>query len=445
MTNSTPIDFTIQTLGPCKISSPLHMSVQTEDYLANFVTDDHLVIYNAEIKPGETMGPFTRDQLLEKAGPREKIYFDPTKVHAGIITCGGLCPGLNDVIRELVNCLWYRYGVKRISGIRFGYRGFLPEYGYPAMELEPNIVSDIHHHGGSILGSSRGGGERVTEIVDAMARMNINMLFTIGGDGTQRGSLKIFEEAQKQGLRLSVIGVPKTIDNDLSFIQKSFGFDTAVSEAVNAVSGAHVEAHDAINGIGLVKVMGRESGFIAAHTALALNDVNYVLIPEVSFDLHGEKGLLASLKKRLISRNHAVIVVAEGAGQELIPAAITGTDASGNKKLGDIGVFLSNAIKDYFAAEKMELNLKYIDPSYMLRSVKANPADALYCARLAASAVHAAMAGKTGALVSMVNDHLVHIPIQMAVSQRNRVDPERSLWRDVIDATGMPALMKNQG
>jgi 6-phosphofructokinase 1 len=272
--------------------------------------------------------------------------------------------------------------------------------------------------------------------------MNINMLFAIGGDGTMRGALAISQEARKRGTRLAVIGVPKTIDNDLAFCQRSFGFETAVSLAVDAAESAHVEAHDVMNGIGIVRVMGRESGFIAAHTALASGDVNYVLIPEVPFELDGEKGLLASLMRRLEARHHAVILVAEGAGQELAGEA-TGTDASGNRKLSDIGLYLKNRIEKYFDDLNIEISVKYIDPSYMIRSAPAITTDSIYCARLGSNAVHAAMAGKTEVLISLVNNNFVHLPIRLAVSKRNRVDPESPLWRDVIDRTGQPLLFKS--
>jgi 6-phosphofructokinase 1 len=391
--------------------------------------------------PGETV-TYQRENLIEKAGPRELIYFDPSKVHAAIVTCGGLCPGLNDVIRAVVMTLWYHYGVRKISGIRFGFRGLIPEYKYSAMELNPDVVSYIHRIGGSILGSSRGGGNRVSEIVDSIERMNLSMLFTIGGDGTQKGALNIADEIIRRGLKTVVVGIPKTIDNDLSFIQKSFGFETAVSKAVEAVSGAHVEAHDAVNGIGIVKVMGRESGFIAVHTALGTNDVNYVLIPEIPFALEGESGLLVELKKRLARRNHALIVVAEGAGQELFSESELGVDASGNKKLGDIGLFLREKISAFFKQEGIEINLKYIDPSYIIRSTPAIPSDSIYCNRLGNNAVHAAMAGKTKMLVSLINNTFVHIPMALAVQKRNRVDPESALWRDVVQATGQPALFQ---
>jgi 6-phosphofructokinase 1 len=312
------------------------------------------------------------------------------------------------------------------------------------MELVPDRVVEIHRFGGSILGSSRGYGDRVIEVVDTLERMNINMLFTIGGDGTQKGALLIFEEISKRQLKIAVVGIPKTIDNDLSFVQRSFGFETAVSKALDAVAGAHVEALGAPNGIGIVKVMGRQSGFIAAHTALAINEVNYVLVPEVPFDLEGENGLLGHLEKRLRNRGHAVILVAEGAGQDLLESS-NEIDASGNRKLPDIGIFLKDRITAYFHGKEMEINLKYIDPSYIIRSAPPNPNDSIYCERLGVNAVHAAMAGRTGTLISLINDRLVHVPIRMAVSQVSRIDPDKELWRDVIDATGQPLSMRSSG
>jgi 6-phosphofructokinase 1 len=435
-------DFSIPMLGEPHILSPIVLSKKMDDNIANFATDDQFILFDINAKPDSTFGPYSKQNLLEVAGPREKIYFDPAKVNAAIVTCGGLCPGLNDVIYSIVMNLWHRYGVRRITGIQYGYRGLLPEFGIPTKELNPAEVAEIHQMGGTLLGSSRGGGEKIPLMVDAIEQMNINVLFAIGGDGTMRGALAISQEAKKRGTRIAVIGVPKTIDNDLAFCQRSFGFETAVSLAVEAVTSAHVEAHDVMNGIGIVKVMGRESGFIAAHTALASGDVNYVLIPEVPFELDGDKGLLASLKKRLASRGHAVILVAEGAGQDLV-GQTGGTDASGNKKLGDVGAFLRKKIEQYFNDAKKEVTVKYIDPSYMIRSAPAITTDSIYCARLGSNAAHAAMAGKTEVLISLVNNNFVHLPIRLAVSKRNRVDPESPLWRDVIDRTGQPLLLKS--
>ncbi|MCK5154182.1 MAG: ATP-dependent 6-phosphofructokinase, partial [Spirochaetales bacterium] len=406
-----------------------------------YVSDDEGVLNKIRIFNAEDTVSVEGNQL-ELAGPREKIFFNPSHVHAAIVTCGGLCPGLNNVIRAIVRCLWYSYDVRQITGIQNGYRGFLTDNNFPIIEMTPSLVDDIQMKGGTILGSSRGGGKQVSEIADALERMNINMLFTIGGDGTQRGAVDIAEELEKRKLKIAVVGIPKTIDNDLNFIQRSFGFETAVAKAVEAVRGAHVEAHDAINGIGLVKVMGRDSGFIAAHTALAMSDVNFCLIPENPFDLEGENGFLNHLKKRILSRKHAVILIAEGAGQKLVEK-LEGTDKSGNKKLSDIGLFLKDEINKYFKKECVEVNIKYIDPCYIIRSAPANPNDSIYCSRLGAHAVHAAMAGKTKILIGLVNNTFVHLPIKIAVTSRKYVDQESSLWRDVLENTRQPVHMSN--
>ncbi len=434
-------DFQVPALAEAKIPSPVQMSKTYGDKIVNYVREDEYILYDVEVEKGEELPRCDSSFCLEKAGPREKIYFNPGHVHAGVVTCGGLCPGLNNVIRSIVRTLWYQYGVSRITGIRNGYRGFLPEYKLPTMDLNPDVVDDIHNMGGTLLGSSRGGAD-IEEVVDAIERLNMNMLFTIGGDGTTKGALAIAAEIEKRNLKVSVIGIPKTIDNDLSFIQRSFGFETAVSKAVESVAGAHVEAKDAYNGIGLVKLMGRESGFIAAHTALAMSVVNFVLIPEIPFDLEGPNGLLENLKKRINDKHRAVVLVAEGAGQELL-AALNETDQSGNRKLANVGRYLKEQIIDYFDKEDIEVHLKYIDPSYLIRSTPADPNDSIYCLRLGTHAVHAAMAGKTKVLISMVNDRFVLVPMEMAVSKRNFVDPEGSLWRDVLQTTRMPLTMKN--
>ncbi len=436
------MDFTIRTLGESRFGSPIELSSLQGDYLANYVRDDEFVLHDIFAGPEGSTAKSAPSALLEKAGPRQKVYFDPAGVHAAIVTCGGLCPGLNGVIRAIVMCLWHRYGVKHISGIRYGYRGFLKDFGLKPVELGPELVRDIHRRGGTILGSSRGYGDRTVEIVDTLEKMGVNMLFSIGGDGTQQGALHIAEQIRQRNAKIAVVGIPKTIDNDLSFVQRSFGFDTAVSKAVEAVYGAHVEAYDAPRGVGIVKVMGRQAGFIAAHTALAINDVNFVLVPEVPFDLDGDNGLLRHLEQRLDRRDHAVILVAEGAGQDLL-AETAETDASGNIKLGDIGIFLKDRINAHFKAIGQEVNVKYIDPSYIIRSMPANPNDSVYCVRLGANAVHAAMTGRTEMLVSLLHDEFVHVPIRMAVAERNCINPDGALWRDVIEATGQCRLMKN--
>ena len=439
---ATAYDFTVERLGDCNIKSPITMAPEHGAGIANYVADDQFIGLNTLMRLGE-QAPVEKQHVLERAGPREMIYFSPAHVHAGIVSCGGLCPGINDVIRAIVRCLWFRYGVRRISGISYGYKGFLPEFQFPVIPLNPDVVDDIHKLGGTFLGSARGGGKETGKIVDAMERLNLNMLFTIGGDGTQHGALAIANEVEKRRLKIAVIGIPKTVDNDFYIIDRSFGFNTAVERASEVLAAAHMEADSAINGIGLVKVMGRESGFIAACTALASHEVNFVLIPEVPFDLDGENGFLRHLGERMETRGHAVIIVAEGAMQEQLLTKRE-TDASGNLKLADVGTHLRDRINKYFDERKIEINLKYIDPSYVIRSSPANPTDSIYCERLGNAAAHAAMAGRTKILIGLVNNRYVHLPIKAAIAQRRHVNPEGNLWRDTLDATRQPVLMVNK-
>lgn len=367
------------------------------------------------------------------AGPRRRIYHDPSWTRAGIVTCGGLCPGLNDVIKALVNTLWYSYGVRTIFGIPYGYRGLNPKFGHEPVRLNPDIVDTIHESGGSILASSRG--QQPSEVmVRALERHNINILFTIGGDGTQRCAHEMVEEIRQRGLRISVVGVPKTIDNDLNFMERTFGYETAVYHAAPVIGCAHNEAKGVRNGIGLVRLMGRDSGFIAASATLANSVVNFCLVPEVKFELDGENGLLAALERRLLAKDHAVIVVAEGAGQELLEGD-TAVDASGNKLHKDIGMFLKERITKYLDARKIEHSVKYLDPSYMIRSVAAQGTDAVFCLHLAQNAVHVAMAGMTDVVVGDWHNHFVAVPIALAVRDRRKIAPLDQLWQSVLMAT----------
>lgn len=431
-------DLHVKTLGPCRLDSPLAPLLEQRRWSINNVDESDRVLFDDTVHMATARGGAV-DALpgFEPAGPRKKIFFDPSKTRVGIVTCGGLCPGLNDVIRGLVMELAFHYGVRRIHGFRNGYQGFVARYGRSVLDLTPEFVSSINADGGTILGTSRGE-QNPEEIVDCLERMNINILFVIGGDGTLRGAMKIAGVVAERGAKIAVVGVPKTIDNDIPYIDQSFGFQTAFSMATESIRAAHIEAKAAPNGVGLVRLMGRHSGFIACYAALAKNDANYVLIPEVRFKLDGPRGFLAQLRQRTVSRGHAVVVVAEGAGQDLIHAASNGTDASGNAKLHDIGIFLKDKIAADFAAHDTELNLKYIDPSYAIRSVSANPYDSVYCIRLAHNAVHAAMAGRTEMVIGRWHGRFVHIPIPLAVSRRNTVDPDGDLWLSVLEATGQP-------
>jgi 6-phosphofructokinase 1 len=430
-------DTIAQPLGPRTIPSPLdeHMLQAGPDHL--FYSDENRVLVRnllpevqAVIAAGEEFPCF------EVAGPRRNLFFDPAQTNCGIVTCGGICPGLNDVIRSLVIHAHFRYKVRRIYGFPYGFEGLNPDCGHEPILLTPEWVANIHRFGGTKLGTSRGP-QDVKRMVDRLQELDVQVLFVIGGDGSQRGALALLEEARQRGFALSVVGVPKTIDNDIIFMDKSFGFETACASAVEVVHSAHTEAISCRHGVGLVKLMGRHSGFIACAAAIASGEVNAVLIPEVPFALEGPNGLLEYLEQRLTERNHAVIVVAEGAGQEHLEHA-GGVDASGNQKLGDIGVFLRDRIVTHFAEREIELTLKYIDPSYYIRSVPATMQDRIYCQRLAQTAVHAAMAGKTGIVVARWHGVYVHVPITVATSARRTVDARKDIWFSVLEATGQP-------
>ncbi len=433
------MDFTVDRLGPARIRSPLNLSTHYGDEIANFVPDGERVLFDVSVDSCRRCLESGGEEPLafEKAGPREHIYFDPSKLRVGIVTCGGLCPGINNIIRSLVMELYYRYGVKRIYGFRYGFAGLDPAAGYDVVDLTPEVVSDIHHDGGSFLGSSRGP-RSVEAMVDTLERMGIGLFFTIGGDGTLRGAQAIYEEIQRRGLKIAVIGVPKTIDNDIMLVEKTFGFETAFSVAIQAIRAAHTEAKGYPNGIGLVKLMGRHSGYIAATAAVAEPDVNCVLVPEIPFVLEGDYGLVSWLVDRLERRGHAVIVVAEGAGQDLMANESRETDPSGNVRLGDIGLFLKRRIGEELHRMGIEHSLKYIDPSYIIRSAPAFPNDALFCNNLAQNAVHAGMSGRTGMLVGIWNNTFTHVPIREAVAERKVIDPESELWRTVLESTGQP-------
>ncbi|MGM0567963.1 MAG: ATP-dependent 6-phosphofructokinase [Elusimicrobiota bacterium] len=424
----------ITKLGDSNINSPLKGKRWVK-----FVTRGDSIISNVSLK--ELSGGLEkgREKFFESAGPREKIYFNPQNLRCGIVSCGGLCPGINDIIRELVVGLWQAYGVKEVDGFRYGYRGLAKPHEIKPMALNPEIVDSIHRAGGSILSSSRGP-QDVDRMVDVLEKRKINILFAIGGDGTMRGAHEIALRIRERGLKISVMAVPKTIDNDINYVNKSFGFETAVQASADIIDSAHTESKGAPNCIGLVKLMGRSSGFIAAYAALANRNVNYCLIPEVPFRLEGRGGLLAVLEKRLEKKHHAVIVVAEGAGQYLMENKDSGAekDKSGNVKLKDIGHFLENEITNHFTREGVEINIKYFNPSYIIRSIPANALDSEYCVNLAQNTVHAAMSGRTDMLVSSWNSRYVHVPIPMAVEKRKAVNPAARLWRTVMGATHQP-------
>ncbi len=415
---------TIAHLGEAQHPSPIPFAIERN-------------IFTPSVVQWEQGQPPAEMLLFERAGPRRKLFFNPKKVRAAIVTCGGLCPGLNNVIRSVTRELLRGYETSFVLGIRGGYRGLDPRRGKPPIELTDDMVEDIHRDGGTLLGTSRGPVD-IKVAVAFLISQGIDVLFTVGGDGTQRGGRALFEEARRQGHTLAVVGIPKTIDNDVLYVSRTFGFETAVQEAVHVIDSAHTEARSVENGVALVKLMGRHAGYIAATATVASQDVNICLVPELQFNVDGPGGLLAKLERRLQKKDHAVVVVAEGAGQELLGASEE-KDASGNTKLKDIGGYLRDAFVKHFAARGIDMTLRYFDPSYQIRGRPANTADALLCDRLGRHAVHAAMAGKTGLVISFLHGQFVHVPIEVITSGTKRLNLDGELWRSVLSCTDQPA------
>jgi len=424
-------DLQISSLDEARHDSPLEFG--SASHGGHFVSDSIRLRHSIEV------GTDVDDDALsyEEAGPREKILFDPSRTSAAIVTCGGLSPGLNNVIRSAFYELTANYGVTRVLGIRNGYLGLNPASGRQPITLTKEFVEPIDKLGGTYLGSSRGPQDPAV-MVDFLQASNIDILLCLGGDGTQRGAQAIHEEAQRRGYRLAVVGIPKTIDNDIPFVRLSFGYTTALEKAAEVIRSAHVEARDAVNGIGLVKLMGRYAGFIAAGASVISQEVNFTLIPEIPFPLEGEGGFLAALERRMRDRGHAVIVVAEGAGQHLFDGAGSRRDASGNLALQDIAPLLRDRIGSHFAGCGIEIALKYLDPSYHIRSVPAAAYDRFLCDQLARHAVHAAMAGKTGMLIGYEHNRFIHVPITTVVGEKKQLDVAGDLWRAVLQGTGQP-------
>jgi 6-phosphofructokinase 1 len=429
-----PRELEVPVLGPPRFPSPFVAQRrgaidESRRVLVGALLDDH----TEWALQGEAPPSF------EPAGPRARVFFDGPVTTCGILTCGGLCPGLNDVIRSAVMTLWHGYGVRRILGFRYGYAGISSNSVAPPLELTPASVERIHEEGGTVLGSSRGPQE-VPDMVRTLQRSRVDILVVIGGDGTLAGARALTEEILRQGLPIAVIAVPKTIDNDLFWISRSFGFSTAVEEADRVLGAAHAEAKGAWNGVCLVKLMGRHSGYIAAHSTLASGEVNFCLVPEVPFTLDG---LLGELEARLRERHHALVVVAEGAGQDLVTdAGPAGTDASGNVKLKDIGTFLRDRMAARFKQRGLDAAVRYIDPSYTIRSRVANSIDAEFCLSLGQQAAHAGMAGRTGMMVGLWNQHFTHVPLGLVAGKRRKLDPNGMVWQQVLATTGQPAELR---
>jgi len=428
--------FTIENLGKAGVPSPI-AAIDPGHFLDD---SERIVMDPRAVEIERCLNGGVLPESFEVAGCRNPIFFEPAKVTAAIVTCGGLCPGLNAVVRSIVLQLHHRYGVRKIYGIRYGYQGLAKNVQEPPVFLTPENVDGIHLRGGSILGSSRGA-PSASEMLESLRALGVDMLFTIGGDGTMKGALAIHEEIKRRKLPVAVVGIPKTIDNDIPFVRRSFGFETAVDIACQAVHAAHTEAEGVENGIGVVKLMGRESGYIAANAALATGQVNFCLVPEVSFSIEGNHGLFELLRERLKHKKHALIVAAEGAGQQYFAASSRPKDASGNVKMGDIGILLKERLPLLFKQHSIPVSVKYIDPSYIIRAAAANPADQVFCNKMAQYAVHAAMSGKTGLLIGYWHGRMTHVPFRDLGQEKQKINPDGELWQNVLETTGQPANM----
>jgi 6-phosphofructokinase 1 len=430
-------DVAIPILGECRFESPVRAHLGDE--AMHFVGEADKVLVDDRVS--QVRAACANPDLIpafELAGPRNRVFFEPQRVRAGIVTCGGLCPGLNNVIRGLVFELWFGYGVRKILGFRYGYEGLVPN-GMTPLELTPGVVMDIQEHGGTFLGSSRGNQDS-GRMADTLVERGVNVLFVVGGDGTIRGANELVEELRRRSLPIAVVGVPKTIDNDIHFIDRSFGFESAYSAAVDVIRAAKAEAIGARDGIGLVKLMGRHSGFVACSAVLAAGGVDLVLIPENKVVLEGPRGMHAYVERVLDRQGFAVIVAAEGTAQEQL-SGDRGSDKSGNKKLGDVGTFLRGQLEQHFEGMGRPVTVKYLDPSYAIRSVPASPSDSVYCWHMARNAVHAAMAGNTGMLIGRWHGRFVHVPMDLVTRARKQVDLHDDLWMSVIEATGQPRVL----
>ena len=414
----------VPTLGAARFPSPLKRFVNESERLPA------TILRTADTRPDD-------DLLFELAGARRNLFFHPPETRAAIVTCGGLCPGLNDVIRSVFFEMRYAYGVNEVLGFRWGFQGLDPDHGAEPVALTHEMVDRIHLQGGTILGTSRGPVDK-GRAVENLIRRRVNILFSVGGDGTQRGAREFFEVAQQRGYALSVVGIPKTIDNDIPFVARSFGFLTAVEVATTVLQRAHTEARSVQNGIAIVKLMGRHAGFLTAEATVASQEVNFALVPEVPFQLEGKGGFLAALEQRIVQRGHAVIAVAEGAGQELLGNTGNERDASGNVRLSDIGLFLREKIEEWFKGRRIPFVMRYFDPGYIVRSSPDNAEDSVLCDAFARHAAHAAMAGKTGVVIGFLHNRFIHVPIELLATQQKRLDPDSATWGAVLSATEQP-------
>jgi len=372
--------------------------------------------------------------VYPRAGPRSSLFFRPSHVNAGIVTCGGLCPGLNSVIRDVTKSCFELYGVQSVIGFHGGFSGI---FSMPFERLTLESTQGIQNLGGTILSSARGGFD-ADRILNKLEDLRISQLFIVGGDGSMRGARELVVAITKRPWPVAIIGIPKTIDNDIGLIDHSFGFQTAVEETLRAVRAAKVEAACSINGVGVVQCMGRHAGYIAAQVTLASAEVDLCIIPEVPIAIDGSLDVLEHVIRVVEKKGHAVVVVAEGAGENLLGKSEE-FDASGNRRLRPIGPWIKEAIAERLTMRGLGRQVRLIDPSYMVRSVAAYSVDSILCTLLSLAAVHAAMDGYTGVCVALVNGRSVMVPLDLIVEASPRkVDVCSRTYERIVSLTSQP-------
>ena len=428
----TADDLAIARLGERTIDTPLRDLLGGREESVHYVTETDRVLLDDTLGVAKRRSAGTPAELpaFNPGGPREKLYFEPSTVTAAIVTCGGLCPGLNNVVRALVLQLANAYGVKSILGFRNGYSG-LTDTSAP-LALTPELVRDIHNRGGTILGTSRGGQEPAA-MVDTLARHRVDMLFVIGGDGSLRGAQKIAAKpppatAARRG------GHPEDHRQRHSVDRPELRLPDRVRprRRVDPRRAHRGRVHRRRRGTGQADGPAQRLHRLLCDTRQPRSRLRPD--PRSLLPARQLPALPAQARRSAGARSRGR---RRGRRAGAVPRSAE-TDASGNARLGDIGALLRERVTAHFAQHGTPLSLRYVDPGYAIRSVPANAFDAVYCARLAQAAVHAGMAGFTSMVVARWHGRFIHLPIALATATRNQVDPHGDLWMSVLEATGQP-------
>ena len=328
----------------------------------------------------------------------------------GVLTGGGDCPGLNPVIRAVTRAALLR-GL-HVIGIRNGWKGLIQSDTVP---LDIHAVSGILHRGGTILGTSRTNPykkpEDVAKVKETIAKLSLDALVAIGGEDT----LGVATKLSKEGVK--IVGVPKTIDNDLSATDVTFGFDTACNIAMEAIDRLHTTA-ESHHRIMVAEVMGRHAGWIATYAGIA-GGADVILIPEEPVDV---LVVCDTIKKRHArGKDFSIVVVAEGA-QFKKNSDVTieeRLDEFGHVRLGGIGQLLAEEIERHTGFETRVAVLGHIQ-----RGGSPTAFDRVLGTRFGVKAVELIATGAFGTMVSLQGNQIVSVPIEQGTGKLKTVDPE---------------------